>query len=66
MNMNQNQAVVIGNLNTVMGALSNLIENWDADTQAIFENKFGEWSLPSLDEVMADFASFRNLLIELA
>jgi hypothetical protein len=62
MNNNQNQAVVIGNLTTVYGALNDLVNNWDSDTQELFE-RFSGWDLPSLDDAMSQVSSFREFLI---
>jgi hypothetical protein len=61
MNTNQNQNQVKGNLVTVIGALNDLVNNWDNDTQELFEN-FGTWDIPSLDDTLAQFSEFLEFL----
>jgi hypothetical protein len=56
-----NKQDLIQNFNLAFVALTELVNNWDNDTQALFEQfiaQGGTWTVPSLDEVYAEFAQF--------
>ena len=62
MNRNENQEIVRANLASVISSLTELTNNWDDDTQQLFDDQFSGWAIPSLDEVVADFSHFLEFL----
>jgi hypothetical protein len=62
-----NKNVLAGELLNIIKSLNVLVNNWDNDTQELFErfavSPNSVWNIPSLDETVGEFNDFRDFVI---